>query len=647
MISIKANGQDADLASASVTYEKPSGLLEFDFAEPSITSSLEFADSPKNRAIFGWIHRPQSLAPFSAPIQAQLEWAKMAVASGELVLTGAEQEKGVEGFFRADAGSWASNRDTKISDLIGHLTVTIGVGSPPYSDAPFEIAHNSDVVFPKAIGRHNPIYREPRPIVRIDRSAPSGNDTQTRNFTKAYDRNRRLEEDRKRRDATQEFASTESGIEEIVFYNQAQPTQFGRTRKKNYLPAFKIKHLLSELATAIGYQLVVKDADYTLNYGVLWAWRSSVRFPNQNVQTYAYFLPSLTLSEFINGVRTMGTAIYIDSASKIITARPFDSISGATAKHVGYAQPWPKIERAFEDSESVFAFSQSTEKEPNITVVRILPAPSTGDVAFVESQNQLYEAQNITVGNDDFLDWRPTEVANIKARLSTGGKDVQSIFAPLANLRQFYFTCTGVQIRNYAGNVMLNNLLFNTLDKSKYQFRIIEPEALSTGWFIDLNPTATPSDPIVLNIPYTQDYDDAVVEYRNIPTAFGECLMPSIPEEVGAYISLYHGPVTSPGGELYGYASASGYDDGYSDDRITDQDLYMSNILDTRMSTAKRVFEAGKKATFRIMPSAIELASFNAIEPIEIDGAKLIVDRLTAELGDKPIEGSLSGWIVQ
>jgi hypothetical protein len=471
-----------------------------------------------------------------------------------------------------------------------------------------------------------------------------------RNYAKSYDRHATAARDADSRAKTEEFSATREGVEEMLLYNMAPFFTFGRVRGKKYLPAFKLKHLLAELATAMGYALDVRSADYTFNQAILFSWRSATRSFGEQYRSYQYFLPRMTLGEFLNSLRAMGTAIYIDSRTRIITAMPFDAVASQPFQDLtACAVPHPEMREAFTGDASTFAWGQTSEKVPNLPSVPtpfLLPAPSLGDVILVERENRLYEAQAITVGNASVMDWRPIENASLSMSLSRGGMDVQSLFVPVPAGQQFYFTSKNIRIREYSptGKIRLDGFLYAGLKKAEIQYRILEPEELSTGWYADMNPTGIAADSPVLDIDWTEDHDNAVVEYRTLLSYFGENLMPELPEEVAPYIALHHGVQESEGGGDYIYAGPTGIHPS-SGDRLSQQDLTWPSVFSNRMATAKEVIETGKEASYRLFPKVHEAIQFSPIAPVAIDGVFFIPCSFDTELGGV-VKGEFRGWVV-
>jgi hypothetical protein len=543
------------------------------------------------------------------------------------------------------------SKDRLIGDILSGLNVELGVGAYPHTDAPFVIDADADVVFPPCISRATPIYNPSRKQVRTDRSAFSGSREGNRNYSQGYDRGKSWNRDESTRDKTEEYAATKEGIEEMVLYNIVPPYTYGRTRGTKYFPAFKMRHLLKEIAEALGYTLSVPYTDYVLDQSVLFSWRAAIRSTGEQYRSYEYFLPTLTLSEFIGAMRSMGTVVYVDSRTQVITAMPFSSILSRSGTDLtACAVPHPKMSEAFDGDKSVFSWGDTAEKVatlPSVATVFDLPAAVLGEIVLVERENRFYEAQSITIEDSSFVDWRPTENALTNGELTRGGMDVQSLFIPVPDAQVFYFTTKNVKIREYTptGKVRLEGFLYPGLKKGEIQYRIIQPEELSTGWYTDLNPTATAIDDPVLNIIWAKDYDDAVVEYRTNLSYFDEQLMPDIPSEVAPYIALFHGEQTSGGATLYGYAGPTGYDPDISGARLSDQDLTWESIFNSRMSLAKQIIEEGKQADYKLYPKVHEAVQFNPIAPVVIDGVFLVPISFDCELGEV-LKAEFSGWVV-
>jgi hypothetical protein len=660
--SIKIDGEAIDLPKgASIRIEKPSGLLQLDSMEPTITQQFRLPPTPLNQRLFAHLERPASASVFAPIDGAMLEYRNLAIAEGQFVINSASR-RGLEGFFRADAGALAEARDRKIGDILAGLSVVIGVGAYPHTDAPFSNGLNDDVVFPPAIGRSTPAYRIGRTAVRYDRSALYGGSGSKRNFAKAYDRNIAYFRDRTFRAKTEEFANTKQGVEEMVVYNTAPPYTYGRAVPKKYLPAFKLMHLLDELMKALGYSLEVVSPDYTMRQAVLFAWRPAIRNLGESARSYSYFLPYLTLSEFLSSMRAMGISIYIDSRAKKVTAAPFTSVAYRPAKDLSYcADSEPKISEAFGDEPSTFSWGIPSSMKATMAGVNSafeLPDAQLGAVVLVKDENKFYEAQAITVGDASFVDWRPSEAANIDGAAARGAMDVQSLFVPVSNSLIFYFTAENVKIRKHTiivedppgvytsvDKVKLEGFLYRGLKKGEVQYRIIEPEELSTGWYTDLNPTAAASDDPVLNIAYTKDYDNAVVEYRTNLGYFGSKLMPDIPEEVAPYIALHHGEVESAESDLYGYAGPTSFLPDGSGDRIDVQDLTWESILANRMLLAKTIMEQGKEAAHTLYPKLADAVQFSPFNPVIIDGVHYLPISFDADLGEV-LKAEFRGWVV-
>jgi hypothetical protein len=653
MIDIRTAGGQAELApGTSARLERPSGLLEFDGLAPSITQQLRLPGTPANRRIFGHIYRPASASGF-APQDATLEYRGLAVAEGQLVVTQSDRDE-AGAFFRADAGALAEARERKIGDMLAHLHVPIGAGaSPPCADGPFINGANDDVVFPPCVGRATPAYaRSGRPAVRTDRSAYT---------PRSYDRNAAAASAQAKRARTEEFAATRQGAEEMVLYNMAPFYTYGRAVPKKYLPAFKIMHLLRELAGAVGYTLEASREDYTMRQAVLFAWRPAVRSSGERERSYSYFLPDMTLSEFIASVRAMGTAVYADSRRRAIVAKPFDACAQGGGADFSYcAEDAPEVSDASAEGESVFSWGEPSQQAPTRPAVKapnLLPAPALGDIVLAENENRLYEAQSITVGDADFVDWRPIGPANGDGRLARGGIDAQCLFTPVASAQTFIFTAQNVRLRKEqvitfvvatptaSEKVRVEGLLYRGLKKGEVQYRIIEPAELSTGWFTDLNPAASASADPVLNIDYTKDYDNAVVEYRTTLPYFGERLMPEIPQEPGAYIALHHGERLSPLGEAYGYAGPTSVSPSDPEERIDEQDLTWASILARRMSVARRLLLHGKQAAHTLYPKLHDAIQFSPLEPVTIDGVRYLPVSLDMEMGDV-LKAEFRGWVL-
>lgn len=283
----------------------------------------------------------------------------------------------------------------------------------------------------------------------------------------------------------------------------------------------------------------------------------------------------------------------------------------------------------------------------SVNTVSDLPAAQLGSVALVKDENKFYEAQAITVGDASFVDWRPSEAANIDGSAARGAMDVQTLFVPISNSLIFYFTAENVKIREYAptGKIKLEGLLYRGLKKGEIQYRIIEPEELSTGWYTDLNPTATASDDPVLNIAYTKDFDNCVVEYRTTLPYFDSKLMPDIPEEVAPYIALHHGEVESAESDLYGYAGPTSFLPDGSGDRIDVQDLTWESILANRMLLAKTIMEQGKEAAHTLYPKLADAVQFSPFNPVIIDGVHYLPISFDADLGEV-LKAEFRGWVV-
>lgn len=649
--SIKIDGEAVDLPKGtSIKLEKPSGLLQFDAMEPTITQQLRLPPTPLNQKRFGHLERPASASVFAPIDGAMLEYRNLAIAEGQFVINSASRH-GLEGFFRADAGALAEARDRKIGDILAGLSVVIGVGAYPHTDAPFSNGLNDDVVFPPSVGRATPIYKTERAPVRSDRTALYGASGTGRNFAKGYDRNAGYARDQNTRAKTEEFSATRQGVEEMVVYNMAPPYTYGRAVPKKYLPAFKLMHLLDELAKELGYLLDVVSPDYTMRQAVLFAWRPAIRSFGEYERSYSYFLPELTLSEFLSSMRAIGISIYIDSKARKLTAVPFSSTASRPPKDLSYcAEASPKISEAFGDEPSAFSWGLPSSMKAtmaSVNTVSDLPAAQLGSVALVKDENKFYEAQAITVGDASFVDWRPSEAANIDGSAARGAMDVQTLFVPISNSLIFYFTAENVKIREYAptGKIKLEGLLYRGLKKGEIQYRIIEPEELSTGWYTDLNPTATASDDPVLNIAYTKDFDNCVVEYRTTLPYFDSKLMPDIPEEVAPYIALHHGEVESAESDLYGYAGPTSFLPDGSGDRIDVQDLTWESILANRMLLAKTIMEQGKEAAHTLYPKLADAVQFSPFNPVIIDGVHYLPISFDADLGEV-LKAEFRGWVV-
>jgi len=89
-VSLKIDGLDVDIKSASVKLEKPSGLLDFDSVAPTISSQIALGNTPRNFALFKNLHRPSSTANFDIN-SATLEYRKLQVSAGEFVLNSANR----------------------------------------------------------------------------------------------------------------------------------------------------------------------------------------------------------------------------------------------------------------------------------------------------------------------------------------------------------------------------------------------------------------------------------------------------------------------------------------------------------------------------------------------------------------------------